>query len=347
METSSPKRRKLSSNHSDTDLSTSLNRNGDGNKRCRINGSTCLGESWDRSVLPQANEVDPSRFAPSLAANRARSPPRSLAPSTAHVAHENKQVNSNNLTNGTAGEVTRLPSDESVSVRGLRSEGNHNSYAVGSKDQQPHVNGVTVPEDGCMEVTVNGIVEREGESVAGAPAETDSDSEDELPLPSSIHSMRSYEDTPPKGLLYSSPSGRRRKQLKKHRSFTSTAPASSSPLRNITADVDGAGDIQSVTRLDKNGSKDEDGDDHGTMITSANNESRQESQTFVSAEEVDDEHLKEKLEQISEYQQKIASLKKDIGAINHQFSINERSTVEKVAEHEGLDELLYVLGKHC
>ena len=337
MELSSPKRRKLSSDYPNIGIHANHNTNGNPSPSCRASRTSNLSNSPEQPSFLQVNEASLARSGPKLITDmRIRtstsSPSGNATASTGHTGQKHKVHSSTKSQDGITGYDTHTPSAQDASQFRI---GRDSDAQSGSEDQLPRMNGAISPEDSRMDLSINGITSTGSDNIGRLPAEVDSDSGDELPHPSSVHSMRSYDDAPPKGLLYSSPSGPRRRRVKKKKSHASAAATTSSPSRHLLAEAD------RISNIDDN----QNGKESGPTEKATNGDKYQNRRGSATTERFIDDDIEDKIEQISLYQQRIAAIKEDIGVLQHQININERSEEGKADGDAGLDDLLYAIGK--
>ena len=191
-------------------------------------------------------------------------------------------------------------------------------------------NGSTFMGDDWINTPVNNVVSKRNDGSGDfAMEEASSDSDDELPLPSSIHSMRSYEDSPPKGLLYSSPSGRRIKKTekqKKEKRFVAVGSEKSPSEEHPLSAMGETERAQPVTQT----KTDAEGDNARNCI-----------RPVTSAIVVED-NVKEKTEEIARLQRRVAGLKDDVWALQQQIDFNQSGKGESKVD---ANNLLYVIYK--
>lgn len=180
------------------------------------------------------------------------------------------------------------------------------------------------------ETPVNGgIASRRNNGSGGfnVVQEANIDSGDELPLPSSIHSICSYEDSPPKGLLYSSPSGCRRRETKKvkKKKFVTAATIQKPPsIKHHSAAMGETENVPPIIQME-------------TLARAENvwNRIRSVTNTMV-VEDI----AKEKTEEIARLQRRIAGTEDDVWALQRQIDMNEAFQTGKFEEKVDTNNLL-------
>ena len=193
-------------------------------------------------------------------------------------------------------------------------------------------NGFTIMgDDHRAETPVNGSIasrRNDGSGSLGSVQETNSvDSEDELPLPSSLHSVCSYEDSPPKGLLYSSPGGCRRQKtrnVEKKKKFVAVAAEKSPTAEYHSPAPKETERAQPIMQTE----------------TAAESDSIWNRIKPVTAAIVVEDTAKEKTEEIARLQRRVSGVKDDIWALQRQIDVNETFQMRKIEDKVDTNNLL-------